>query len=89
MIGWFTFVDLRGVYIHWAKKHFSSQELNFKIENDHLTCFRLYLYASLLIPIFVVLYVLQEDPVLLVPENQDQKPYVAVIKVGLPVDYFA
>jgi hypothetical protein len=29
------------------------------------------------------LVVLQEDPVLLVPEDKEQKPYVAIIKVLL------
>lgn len=33
-----------------------------------------------LIPVMVVLF-LQEDPVLLVPEDKQQKPYVAIIKV--------
>lgn len=30
----------------------------------------------------VVVLFLQEDPVLLVPEGKDQKPYVAIVKVS-------
>ena len=57
--------------------------------------FLLFLLFSLIVHMIITvdiclfpLIVLQEDPVLLVPEDKEQKPYVAIIKVTHGISYY-